>query len=174
MEINDLKVSNIIDGIHGTAKSDQLIHISEVLADAVDKSDLSADDKLCIYKCVYTVLNGQHYNEDLAKEQISKFWYTDKKGRKHSAPYWTEDKARELYETAQNEIPSSYNFYDFWVTLEMIKSDYENLLHEWLDTGDSTDIDESYYVKLAVNWLDDDDNPFGDSKIWGYFNSKEK
>ena len=25
----------------------------------------------------------------------------------------------------------------------------------------------------AINWLNDDDNPFGTSKIWCYFNSKK-
>jgi hypothetical protein len=27
-------------------------------------------------------------------------------------------------------------------------------------------------VELAVNWLADADNPFGESKAWCYFNSK--
>lgn len=28
-------------------------------------------------------------------------------------------------------------------------------------------------LPYAINWLNDDDNPFGTSKIWCYFNSKK-
>jgi len=48
----------------------------------------------------------------------------------------------------------------------MIKSDYYPLLKRWFP--EEKDLDEKI-IELTVNWLNDDDNPFGDSKIWCYF-----
>lgn len=62
-----------------------------------------------------------------------------------------------------------YNFYDFEVALNMIKSDYCPLLKRWFPDEDK-DSHLKRLVSLTVNWLNDTDNPYGSEKVWGYFN----
>lgn len=42
------------------------------------------------------------------------------------------------------------------------------LLKEWFP-DDSDKMLEQKMVQLAVNWINDEDNPYGESKIWCYF-----
>ena len=91
----------------------------------------------------------------------------DSEGQKHYAPYWTDSEVEGIYELNKSSIPSAYNLYDFMVTLNMIKSDYHNILEGWFEGADN----EKRYIELAINWLDDDDNPFGGERVWKYFNS---
>ena len=60
----------------------------------------------------------------------------------------------------------AYNRWDFDVTMNMIKSDYYPLLRKWFPEDKNLD---DKIVELTINWLNDDDNPFGDAKIWCYF-----
>ena len=41
------------------------------------------------------------------------------------------------------------------------------LQKKWFPNGDHLD----KIVELTINWLNDSDNPYGDSKIWSYFNN---
>lgn len=152
--------------------------ITDIIGDFL-KNNVSEDAYCSLYKDIYSELVGGHYNKDFADLQIAKMYYTDATGQKHSAPYWTENEAKEVYEKVKAKIPAEYNFYDFEVTLNMIKSDYCPLLQKWYKEINPTDTDETAcekwcmgkFVELAVNWLNDPDNPFGKEKAWGYFNS---
>ena len=55
--------------------------------------------------------------------------------------------------------------------MNMIKSGYCLLLNAWFPDDDD-DMRNERIVELALNWLRDVNNPFGQSKIWCYFNSK--
>ena len=94
-------------------------------------------------------------------------YYVDSEGQKHYAPYWTDAEVEEIYKLNKSSIPDAYNLFDFMVTLNMIKSDYHNIVEGWFEGADN----EKRYIELAINWLDDDDNPFGEEKVWKYFNS---
>ena len=59
-----------------------------------------------------------------------------------------------------------YNKWDFEVALNMIKSDNYPLLKEWFP--DEKDL-MGRILELTINWLNDEDNPYGDAKVWGYF-----
>lgn len=50
----------------------------------------------------------------------------------------------------------------------MIYSDW----YVWLDnntTFNNEEIDNKI-ISMAINWLNDEDNPYGTEKIWGYMN----
>ena len=138
-----------------------------LVSNAVDS--LPLDEKNALIRKVYGVMSGKHYNEEFAREDISKMYYTDGEG-KHYAPYWTDEDLRALYEQYGGEIPG-YNFWDWAVTMNMIKSDHCSLLSDWFPEDDEAERNNRI-VRLAINWLQDEDNPFGQSKVWCYFNSR--
>ena len=139
-----------------------------LVSDAVES--MPPSEKNALVRKVYGVMSGKHYNEEFAREDIAKMYYKDADGIKHYAPYWPDEALHSLYEAHKSEIPG-YNFWDWAVTMNMIKSDYCQLLSEWFPDDDEETRNERI-VRLAINWLDDEDNPFGQSKIWCYLNSK--
>lgn len=144
---------------------DSITMLSEEIEDmATDK------DKSRILKKMYSIMQGGHYDEYFANEQMKKMFYLDKEKKEHYAPYWNEDKLRSIYDRWRNKIPSPYNFWDFAVTLNMIWSDNITMLKEWFEGATDEELEEKA-AEMSTNWLDDKDNPFGDYKVWGYFNS---
>lgn len=140
-------------------------HISNFVESA---KDAHPDEYKSLMKTIYADMMGGHYNMEFAKEQISKIYYTED-AVKHYGPFWTDEKMHHAYEAAKNAIPSSYNEWDFWVTLSMIKSDFNCLLDDWFpETGEEQLL--SYMIDLSINFLNDDDAPHPKTKIWSYFN----
>ena len=78
----------------------------------------------------------------------------------------------------KNEIPSAYNMWDFYVALNMIKSDHCNLFRKWWNGASDSEI-EKRYIEATVNYLNDEDNPLNtDGKVvdtsnllYGYYRS---
>lgn len=90
--------------------------------------------------------------------------YYEENGIRHYAPYW--DDLSTIYNTNKRKLIFPYNKWDWEVTMNMIKSDYYPLLKRWFpEEKDMLD----KIIDLTINWLNDEDNPFGDSKIWCYF-----
>jgi hypothetical protein len=90
--------------------------------------------------------------------------YYEENGVRHYAPYW-EDLST-IYSANKRKLEFPYNRWDWEVTMNMIKSDYCPLLKRWFpDEKDMID----KIIDLTINWLNDEDNPFGESKIWCYF-----
>ena len=141
-----------------------VLHSMEKLATYI-KDTLSEEEYEKAAKEVYEELNGKHFDEQFAKEQVEKMYYTYQ-GQTYYAPYWDEHTVERLYNQYRRQIPSQYNKWDFYVTLNMIKSDNCPLLKKWFPNEDHSD----KIVELTINWLNDSDNPYGDSKIWSYFN----
>lgn len=167
---------NLKELISSSGKSDAktMEAVTGIIGDFL-RQNVSEEAYCSLYKDIYSELIGGHYNKEFADRQIPKMYYTDADGKKHYAPYWTEAEAKELYDSVKGKIPSVYNFYDFDVALNMIKSDYCPLLEKWYNklTPASADIKtwfEEMITELTVNWLDDDNNPYGNEKIWRYFN----
>ena len=130
---------------------------------------LKAEELCALKKKLYSCMVGGHFDREFAEMQISKMYYEDSNGDKHYAPYWTENEVKSLYSEVKHKI-SDYNFYDFEVALNMIKSDYCPLLKRWFP-DESKEDHLKRIVALTINWLDDSDNPFGNEKVWKYFNS---
>ena len=143
----------------------------EIVSDAVDAM-MTDSEKDSLVRKIYGVMSGRHYNEEFAHQDIEKMYYKDRNGNKHYGPYWTDQALRSIYEKHKSEIPG-YNCWDFAVAMNMIKSDYCPLLAEWFP-GDDEEMRNERIVRLALNWLQDEDNPFGNTKIWSYLNSGER
>ena len=140
-----------------------------LVSDAIESSMPAAGKKALLRK-VYGVISGGHYNEEFAHEDIAKMYYVDEDGEMHHGPYWTDEDLLAIYNEHRDEIPD-YNRWDFAVTMTMIKSDHCKLLSEWFPDDDNSMRNERI-VQLALNWLEDEDNPFGSSKIWYYLNRR--
>ena len=114
-------------------------------------------------KDIYESTQGKHFDEEFAKRQISKMYY-EEDGMRHYAPYWSD--VSSYYNVNRKRLHDSYNRWDFEVAMNMIKSDYCPLLKKWFpEEKDMLD----KIIDLTINWLNDEDNPYGDSKIWCYF-----
>ena len=118
---------------------------------------------------MYAQMVGCHYNEEFAKEDVEKMYYEDESGNKKYAPYWTYEQVRDVYNSVHDRIPEEYNESDFYVALNMMKSDNCRLLHEWFPNASSEEMDQRI-IEKTINYLNDPDNPYGNSKIWHYLN----
>lgn len=141
-----------------------------IVSEAVEALMTEAE-KNSLIRRVYGMMSDGHYNEEFAREDIAKMYYTDRDGVKRYGPYWPDSALRSIYDKIKAQIPG-YNCWDWAVTMSMIKSDYCPLLTEWFP-ADNEDIRNERIVRLAINWLRDEDSPLGKSKTWKYFNSGE-
>ncbi len=138
-----------------------------IISDYIEKK-MPVEDRETLLRKMYVAMSSSHYNEEFAKEDVGKMYYTDEDGNDHYAPYWTESQVAEVYESVRDEIPA-YNMWDFYVTLNMVKSDNCPLLRRWFPDASPSDMD-TRFVELAVNWLNDADSPHPEGKIWHYLN----
>lgn len=155
---------------YGTNKGEDIMWASvDIISETLEKH-LSKEEQYALKKRIHYLMVGGHFDKDFADKQIKKMYYIDSKGEKHWAPYWSEEAVKEIYDNVQDSI-SEYNFYDFEVAMNMIKSDYCPLLQKWFP--DESNEDHLRRIKsLTLNWLNDEDNPFGNEKVWLYFNSR--
>ena len=137
--------------------------VSKAVEDSMDK-----DARHHLMRSVYGKMSGGHYNEEYAMEDVASMYFKDRKGSKHYAPYWAVPQVMEIYSNIKSEIPA-YNCWDFFVTLNMMKADNCPLLENWYPDISPEEKNEKL-VELAVNWLRDEDNPYGSSKVWCYLN----
>lgn len=128
---------------------------------------LSEDQKNEIAKIVYSHLNDGHFNKEFAEQQTAKMYRLDN-GRKVYGPFISSLDTDKYYSEISDKI-RPYNNWDWYVTVNMIYSDNYNLLNSWFENLSDEDLQNKVY-QLAQNWLDDEDNPYGSSKIWKYFN----
>lgn len=152
------------EGLRGEG-SDKMWCITKILSDSIDEF-VPDKQKDALASKVYYSINGGHFNKEFADKAIARFYYIDRNKVRHDAPYWTEPEVKSLYEVIRNKIPS-YNFHDFEVTLNMVKSDNCNKLRKWFPNSTEEEM-TNRLVEEAVNYLDDDDNPYGTEKIWKY------
>ena len=155
------------EGLKGEG-SNKMWCVTKILSDSIEEN-MPEKQKDALLTKIYYSTNGGHFDKTFADRAISKFYYTSPDGVKHQAPYWTEDEVRSVYDTIRNKIPA-YNFYDFEVTLNMVKSDNCNKLRKWFPQITDKEMMDKI-VDEAVNYLDDPDNPYKDEKVWKYLNS---
>lgn len=118
---------------------------------------------------VYGTMSDGHYNEEYAIEDVEKMYYIDAAGKEAKAPYWTEAQVKDVYESVKSAIPASYNFWDFYVVMQMLKSDLCPLYKKWFPNDTPEQMDKRF-IDSSVNWLNDKDSPHKDDKIWSYLN----
>ena len=155
---------------NGTGKGEAIMWKSvKVISDSVDEH-MDDDAKRELIRDIYAEMSGGHYNEQMAMEDVSHMYYMNEAREKEEAPYWTKEQVASVYNNIRNEIPD-YNMWDFYVTLNMVKSDNCPMLKRWFPEADMDEMTQKL-VEMSVNWLKDDDNPFGTEKVWKYLNSK--
>lgn len=149
------------------ATPEQMLKVTKVIGTFV-AMHATEEDLHKLYKQIYGVVGNGHYNQYFAEAQIKGMTFEDAKGVEHRAPYFTQERAEEIYGTVKDEI-RPYNQHDFAVVLNMIYSDNFNLLKKWFP-DDSPEQLLDRMVDMSVAWLNDADNPYGTCKAWGYFN----
>ena len=154
------------EGLRGEG-SDKMWGIAKILSDSIEEYVPEKQRDVLLTKVYYSTKGG-HFDRDFADRAISKFYFVSPDDVRHQAPYWTEPEVRTIYESIRNKIPA-YNFYDFEVTLNMVKSDNCNKLKKWFPQASDKELLDRL-VEEAVNYLDDADNPYGTEKIWKYLN----
>lgn len=159
--------SIIKDGLKGEG-SNKMWCITKILSDSIDEYVPEKQKDILLTKVYYST-NGGHFDKEFADKAISKFYYIDERGNKHQAPYWTEQEVKAVYETVKGKV-AGYNFYDFEVTLNMVKSDNCNKLKKWFPEASKEELLDKL-IEETINYLDDEDNPYGSEKIWKYLNS---
>ena len=140
----------------------------KVISKAVEES-FPKEKKEKLMRDVYNIMSTGHYNEDFAREDIAKMYYEDKNGDKHQAPYWPEESVRAIFDEYSDDIPD-YNFWDFYVTMNMIKSDNWCMLTRWFPSSTEQDMNEKI-AEMSTNWLKDEDWPTK-TKIWDYLSGR--
>lgn len=146
-----------------------LLRVLNKVVTAVNK--LPEEDQEQLNKDIYYALNGGHYDECFAKLAVGKMYYTVDR-EKHYAPYWMRSEIENIWNKHKGEIEESdYTMWDFYVTMNMLMSDNYKLLEERYPNS-SKDEKTKIIVEDTINYLNDEDNPFGSEKIWGYLNAK--
>lgn len=154
---------------YGRNKGEQAMWNSiKTISDELEQC-LTHDDHDKLLKRMYCIMTDGHYDEWFADHDVKHMYYTDAHGEKHHAPYLTKEEVKYSYTKNRAKIPAYYNVWDFYVTVQMIYSDNITLLQTWFTGIPKEELNEKV-IDLAINWLHDEDNPFGESKIWGYFN----
>lgn len=120
-----------------------------------------------IVKGMYASMMGEHYNEEFAEWRVEQMYFEDKNGNMHKAPYWSDEKVKSIYEGNKHKLPQEYNCWDFYVTLNMMKADNYCMLKDWFTNASEDEIDVKL-VCMTINYLNDDDAPHPESKIWNY------
>lgn len=113
--------------------------LEKMLVSMIDDLKISDKDE---YKAVeyklYNMVYGDHLSEDIAKTWVSRM--DNKDGSK--GEHWSIDQTSQYAENRDK--------YDFYAVLNMMYSDYFN-----------PRFDNSVYVQMAKDWIDDEDVPQG-------------
>ena len=155
------------EGLRGEG-SEKMWCTTKILSDYIDEYVPEKQREVLMNKIYYSSFGG-HFDKEFADKTVEKFYYQGKDGKEHHAPYWTESELKPLYDRVRSKIPE-YNFYDFVVAMNMIKSDNYLKLEKWFPGIDESEMVEKL-VDETVNYLDDPDNPYGTEKVWKYLNS---
>jgi len=154
---------------YGEGKGEDMMWKTLAAVSEAIESSMDDNDKRRLMRHLYFLMSNGHYSEEYAICDVEKMSYFDEDGKKKYGPYWTKEQVKDVYDSIRVKIPSNYNFWDFFVTLNMIKSDNYPLLRRWFPDADESETNE-HLVEMALNWLEDDDSPYGEEKIWKYLN----
>ena len=140
-----------------------------IVSDAISEN-MNEEEQDKLMSRIFGMMSGGHYDEAFAKDAVSKMYYLNESGERVYGPYWPESAVKDVFAGVLGKI-GRYGFWDFYVALNMMASDYHELMHEWYPDASMEEL-TGKYVELAVNWLCDVDYPYGDEKLWRYLNSE--
>lgn len=154
---------------YGAGKGESMMWDTLALVSDAMEASMPREEREELKRKLYGKLSGGHYNEQYAMEDVAKMSYRDTRtGMTKSAPYWPVPVVRDIYESLKGEL-RGYNCWDFFVTLNMVATKDSSLVDKWFPNISDNDRDGKL-VEMAVNWLHDENNPYGDRKIWCYLN----
>lgn len=144
---------------------------TKLLSDTLAPMAESHPDKYWkLIKDMYALMNGPHFDEDFGQWQIEHMYFVDKNGHKHNAPYWNPEQMKSVFDTYKGKIKAPGTTpWDFFVALNMIKSDNWCLFKQWWPDADDSTLDAKV-IESTINYFDDEDAPHKEGKIWYYFN----
>lgn len=155
---------------YGEGKGEKVMWQSVDIISAALDAKLSPEEMDQLECRMYELMQGPHFDEYFAEKQVQEMYYTDLKGEKREAPYWTADAVKQVWTQYRNKIrDQSYTFWDFYVVMNMIKSDNCNLYRGWWPDADDSILTQKI-AESSVNWLNDEDDPLGGGRAWRYFN----
>lgn len=117
---------------------------------------------------IYSMMSGRHYNQEYAIEDTAKMYYTDLNGKRHAAPYWSDEQIREVYDDVKREIPN-YNCWDFHVALNKKAAENIMLLSKWFP-GITKDELDSKLVEMTLIWLQSGEGADKGTLVWDSLN----
>ena len=141
----------------------------ELISSMLD-AKLTPSEMECLEKKMYAMMQGEHYDEYFAKKQTEHIYYTDENGKKHQAPYWTDDEVKQVYAAYKNRLKGDVTFWDFYVALNNTKADNCVLFRSWWPDA-TMEVLTQKIAEATVNWLNDEDAPQGEARTWRYFNA---
>lgn len=139
----------------------------KVVSEAVE-DNMSPDERRTLIRDIYGEMSHGHYDEEFAMMDVKDMYYTDESGERHYAPYWSPEQIKPTYEKVKAQIPD-YNMWDWFVLMQMQKSDMYPLLKKWYPNGTPEEMTEKV-IELSVNWLKDEDLECT-SKVWRYLDA---
>lgn len=142
----------------------------EVFSQFIDQK-LNDDERDALERRMYAIMQGEHYDEYFAKKQVEKMYYTDTAGKKHYAPYWQPEEVKSVYNAVKEHFHGTVNMWDFYVAINMIKSDNCVMFRKWWPDATDEVLTEKI-VEATINWLNDEDAPQGEPRTWRYFNQE--
>ena len=144
---------------------EQMLSIAKAIGKCLSFK-LSDDEVHHLCSMVYGVLSEEHFDKHFADDAISKMWYEDTDGTKHTAPFFSDVEIREAFDNHKDDI-SDYTIYDFAVTMNLMRSDHHVMLERY-----SKDADEltEMVVLMSIEYLQDPDCLLPTSKIWHTIN----
>lgn len=124
-----MNLLELIKKYQADATDEQMLAVTKIIGEFV-AMHATEDELLKLYKDIYGVVGNGHFNDYFAEAQIKNMRFEDEKGTEHHAPYFTDARTLEIYETVKDEV-RPYNQHDFAVVLNMVYSDNHNLLVKW-------------------------------------------
>ena len=134
------------------ARSESLV--SEIL-DHIKVQDPKKYD--CYYREMHEIINGPHYTEELAEEDVKALRYTDASGNALEGPHWT--KAQILSATSALEFPKGTTDCDKYVAFNAAYADFCKKFSE----------EQIIYIAYLFYFKDEDWKSEG--KVWSYMKS---
>jgi len=140
----------------------------DIISDMLEEK-LTVVEKDSFERKMYALMQGPHYDEYFAKKQVENIYYTDENEKKHYAPFWTDDEVKQVWNAYKPKIKRDVTFWDFYVALNNTKADNCMLYRSWWPEADASVMTQKI-AEATVNWLNDEDSPLGEGRVWKYFN----
>ena len=76
---------------------EQMLSIAKAICKCLSYK-LSDDEVHHLCAMVYGVLSEEHFDKHFADDAISKMWYEDADGTKHTAPFFSDDEIKDAFD----------------------------------------------------------------------------